>query len=139
MIYEWEGRGRRPAVFVAIVALWFAAAALWLIFSVAWFIVLLLLATSAPLIRDALRDDTTRVEVWPKRLVWTSSLTSGDRADIDRVRLDRRFDGSMKITLLHPNGSHTRLPPDVTPPPDALEAALDEAGISAERHPFSVF
>ena len=139
MIYAWEGRGRRPAVFIAIAGLWALVALLWVLFDAAWFILLLFIAASLPLLRDALRDTTARIEVWPNRIVWASALLDGERGDIDHVRLDRRFDGSLKITLVHPDDSHTRLPPDVTPPADALEAALIEAGISAERHPFAPF
>jgi len=41
--------------------------------------------------------------------------------------------------VLHANGSHTRLPPDVAPPVAQLELALKDARIPAERHPFSPF
>lgn len=139
MIYEWEGHGRRPAVLVAIAGLWLAALLLWLTLNVAWFVIVALVAASLPLIRDAMRNSTARIEIWPRRVVWMSDLVNGDRRDIELARLDRRFDGSMKITLVHPDGSHTRLPPDVTPPVDDLETALTEAGITSERHPFAPF
>jgi hypothetical protein len=139
LIYLWEHQGRRATVLVAIAALWLVALVLWLAFSVAVFVTVILIGVSLPLIWEAVRNTKTRLEVWPSRVVWASALRDGDRSDIDHVRLDRRFDGGLKITLIHVGGAHTRLPPDVTPPADALEAALKEAGIAAQRHPFSPF
>lgn len=139
MIYVWERQGRRATVLVAIGALWLVALVLWLAFSVAAFVTMILIGVSLPLIWEAMRNTKTQLEVWPRRVVWASALRDGDHSDIDHVRLDRRFDGGMKITLIHVGGAHTRLPPDVTPPADALEAALKEAGIAAQRHPFSPF
>jgi hypothetical protein len=64
-------------------------------------------------------------------------LGQGDRSDVDHVRLNRRFDGTFKVTLVHVGGATTRLPPDIAAPVGPFEAALKEAGIAAQRHPFS--
>ncbi len=66
-------------------------------------------------------------------------MVSGDCSGIDHVRLGRRFDGSMKITLTQTDGTQTRLPPDITPPSKALGTALSEAGITVQHHPFAPF
>jgi hypothetical protein len=111
----------------------------WLVFSVAWGIAAILLAFTLPALWDVIRDNRAWVEVWPNRIVWASALRGGDRSDIDHVRIDRRFDGGMKITLVHVGGAHTRLPPDIAPPVDVFQTALKDAGIVAQRHPFSPF
>ena len=139
MIYRWTGSARTSAS-LAIVAAWLVGVAvLCFVFSAHWAICLLLLAAVVPSIWDILRNQTATLEVHQNRITWTSSLRDGDSAEIDKIRLDRRWDGGFRITLLHPNGSHTRLPPDLRPPINDLEAALAEAGLSAERHPFSPF
>ncbi len=139
MIYSWQGSARTPTA-LAVVGLWLlGVAVLWLVFAAHWVICLLLLVAIAPSVIDILRNRTATLEVDPQQLRWTSALRDGESTEIDHVRLDRRFDGGFRITLLHPNGSHTRLPPDVRPPAAELEAALAQAGISAERHPFSPF
>ncbi|HCP80669.1 MAG TPA: hypothetical protein DIT67_03445 [Octadecabacter sp.] len=139
MIYRHERRGRRWGVVLPLLGVWVAIIALWISLNAAWWIVTIALAFTLPALWDVIRDTRTWIEVWPKRIVWGSALRSGETADIDHVRLDRRFDGGMKITLIHVGGTHTRLPPDVSPPIDAFQDALKDAGITAQRHPFSVF
>lgn len=137
MIYEFERRGRRPATILIVVAIWIGLLALWVFLSMAVWIVLLLVAFTLPALWDIIRDPRGTVQVWPDRIVWSSTLGRGDRTDVDHVRLNRRFDGTFKVTLVHVGGATTRLPPDIAPPVDAFEAALQQAGIATERHPFS--
>lgn len=111
----------------------------WLVFDAGWFVLLFFMALSAPALFDLIRNPQSKLEIWPNRIVWQSVLLNGDRQDIDHVRLDRRFDGALKITLIHVGGAHSRLPPDITPPADAAEDALKAAGIAVERHPFTPF
>ena len=92
------------------------------------------MAFTLPALWDVICDTHSWIEVWPKQIIWGSALRGGNRSDINR-----RFDGSIKITLIHVSGAHSRLPPDITPPVDVFQAALKKAGITAERHPFSPF
>ena len=139
LIYQWQRQGRRPATVWAVVVTFVAAALLWAVVEAHWAVWAIAFVLSAPALWDLWRNPAARIEVHPQRIVWVSALRSGDRSNIDHVRLDRRFDGGLRITLIHGGGSHTRLPPDVAPPVDDLHNALAVAGISAERHPFSVF
>lgn len=139
MIYLWTQHGRRPATIWAVVLIWLGALALWVLFDAAWFVLAIILLASLPALLDVIRNPEVRVEVWDERIVWLSGLRSGESADIERVRLDRRFDGGIRITLIHSQIAHTRLPPDIAPPVDAFADALKSAGISAEKHPFSPF
>nr|WP_237693232.1 hypothetical protein [Octadecabacter algicola] len=97
-----------------------------------------LAACTLPTLWDIIRDSRALVEVWPSRLVWKAAFSEGEAKDIDHVRLNRRFDGSVKVTIVHVGGATTRLPPDIGPPVDVFETALSDAGISAQRHPFSM-
>jgi hypothetical protein len=108
-----------------------------LVFNLVWGITAILLAFTLPALWDVIFDTHSWVEVWPKQIVWASALRGGNRSDICHVNISRRFDGSMKITLIHVSGAHTRLPPDIAPPVDIFQAALKEAGITTERHPFT--
>lgn len=60
-------------------------------------------------------------------------------SDLDHVRLDWRFDFSMRVTLVLRDGRRQKLPQDALPPADLLEAALRTHGVKTERHPFSLF
>ncbi len=139
MIYQFERRGRRWGVVLPILAVWVAVLLGTLALNLVWWIALTVLLFTLPAVLDVIRDSKASLEIWQSRIVWSSALRGGDRADIDHVRLDRRFDGGMKITLVHVGGSHTRLPPDISPPVDAFQEALKQAGIASQRHPFSVF
>lgn len=137
MIYRFERRGRRPALMVMLIAVWTVILAVWVVLDLATLAALVLVAFTLPALWDIVRDSRGVVEVWAKRIVWSSTLGKGERSDIDHVRLNRRFDGTMKITLVHIGGATTRLPPDINPPTDAFQTALKDAGIVAQRHPFS--
>ena len=139
MIYRFERRGRRWGVVLPLVGVWIIILILWASLDAVWWIMAIAITFTLPALWDVIKDNRAWVEVWPARVVWGSALRGGDRADIDHIRLDRRFDGGMKITLVHVGGAHSRLPPDVTPPVDDFQAALKEAGITAQRHPFSIF
>lgn len=139
MIYRHERRGRRPSTLIKLSIVWGILVLGLTMLDMAWWIAAIGVAITLPALLDYIRDTRTWVEVWPGRVVWKSALTSGDCTDIDHIRLDRRFDGGMRITLIHKGATHTRLPPDITPPVDALQDALKTAGLSAQKHPFSVF
>lgn len=139
MIYRHEQRGRRQSTLLKLSLVWGVIILGITTLDMAWWIVVFLMLFTLPALVDYIRDTRTWVEVSPSKIVWSSALNTGERADIDHVRLDRRFDGGIRITLVHVGGAHTRLPPDIAPPVDSFQAALDQAGIAAQRHPFSVF
>ena len=66
---------------------------------------------------------------------WTAAM---DAADIGHLRIDRRMDMGIRLTIVDINGRLHRLPPELHAPAEALATALDQAGIAHERHPFSL-
>ena len=139
MIYRHERHGRSWTVILPILIMWISILLIWLFFNLIWEMMVILLVFTLPALWDVICDTHSWVEVWPKQIVWASALRGGDRSDINHVRINRRFDGSIKITLIHVSGAHSRLPPDITPPVDEFQAALKEAGIANQKHPFSPF
>lgn len=139
MIYRFERRARNASAVMMLAVIWATLLGLWIALDLAWWIVAFFGALTLPALWDVMRDARATLEIWPGRIVWTAAFSSGDRSDVDHVRLNRRFDGSMKVLLVHEGGATTRLPPDIAPPADKLERALSDAGISAERHPFFPF
>ena len=122
-----------------VAVVWAATLAIWLVLSLSLWIVGFILLVTLPALWDIFRDRRSWLEVHKGRLTWASALNDGDRSDIDNIRINRRFDGGYKITLIHVGGAQTRLPPDVTPQVGPFESALAEAGIAFEKHPFSPF
>jgi len=139
MIWQFQRQARRPTSIAFLIAVWIALAWLWVWLEASVWIIGLLALFTLPLLWDLIRNSTATIEVWPGRVVWTSAVNDGARSDIDHVRMDRRFDGSMRVTLIHTGGAQTRLPPDLRPPLAPLEDALDAAGFTVQKHPFTLF
>lgn len=117
---------------------WAALAVLWVVFDMAPWITLVLAAFTLPALWDLIRDRRSHIELYQGRIVWESPLGRNDVKDADHVRINRRFDFSFRITVVHVGGATTRLPADLAPPIAAFEAALGAAGIPTQRHPFSL-
>ncbi|MBV2361285.1 hypothetical protein KUH32_16085 [Thalassococcus sp. CAU 1522] len=141
MSYRFERSGRRPVAAVALVAAWLALLALWRLADAAAWIVAIGLAITLPAAWDFIAARRAGLAIDAGRLTWWSGRHRGDAPldKIDRVRLERRFDGSMRARLVLPGGRRITLPQDCLPPIAAFEGALDAAGLRHDRHPFSPF
>lgn len=139
MSYHFERRARSPRNVAFLTTVWVGLAAVWIGLDAAWWVVVALAMFTLPAVWDIARDARSSVTVSTGCITWQGAFSEGQRKDVDHVRMNRRFDGSMKILLVHVGGATTRLPPDISPPPDAFEAALVAANIPVQRHPFSPF
>lgn len=139
VLYHYERRGRSARTIAALVAVWAGLVLIWLGLGASVWVIGGLALFTLPALWDVLRDSRSTLTLSDGQIAWDAAFSSGVRCDVDHVRLNRRFDGSMKVHLVHIGGATTRLPPDVVPPVDAFEAALAQAGLPAQRHPFLPF
>ena len=139
--YHHQHHGRSPTNFVALAGAWAVLAGLWVGVGAAPWVVALLGMATLPLVWDIARNPQQWLRLDHRGLAWQG--LEGQQhialAEIDHVRLDRRFDFSMRITIVPKAGPRLRLPPGLAPPADALQSALQAHGISCQRHPFSLF
>ena len=139
--YNHQHHGRSPTHFVALAGAWAVLAGLWVGVGAAPWVVALLGMATLPLVWDIARNPQQWLRLDHRGLAWQG--LGGQQhialAEIDHVRLDRRFDFSMRITIVPKAGPRLRLPPGLAPPADALQSALQAHGISCQRHPFSLF
>jgi len=139
--YHHQHHGRSPTNFVALAGAWAVLAGLWVGVGAAPWVVALLGMATLPLVWDIARNPRQLLRLDHRGLSWQG--LGGQQhialAEIDHVRLDRRFDFSMRITIVPKAGPRLRLPPGLAPPADALQSALQAHGISCQRHPFSLF
>lgn len=121
--------------------LWAVLAYGWLRMEAETWIVAGLALFSLPALWEIVTGRVASVTLAEAELRWQSGQRSETvpLAQIDHVRLDRRFDGAMRVTLVLRDQRRLRLPPDCVPPARAFEAALHRAGLRTERHPFSLF
>ena len=139
--YHHQHHGRSPTNFVALAGAWAVLAGLWVGVGAAPWVVSLLGMATLPLVWDIARNPQQWLRLDDRGLAWQG--LGGQQhialAEIDHVRLDRRFDFSMRITIVPKAGPRLRLPPGLAPPADALQSVLQAHGISCQRHPFSLF
>lgn len=138
MIYHYETRSRKPAAIAWVVVVAAFIVFLYVTIDLASWLAVFFAACLLPACWDIIQDRRASLDLSQGRVIWSLGAQNGDRADIDHVRLTRRLDGTLKITLVHINGSKTRLPPDISPPIRPFEDALEKAEIRAERHPFAL-
>ena len=139
VIYYYERRGRSTRTIATLIVVWGALLLIWIGLNASPWVIAALALFTLPALWDVIRDSRATLTLSEGRIAWQAAFSEGDRTDIDHLRLNRRFDGSMKVLLVHVGGATTRLPPDVVPPVDAFESALKQAGIPSQRHPFLPF
>ena len=73
-------------------------------------------------------------------LSWHSGRRKGRIGlhEIAHLRFDRRFDFSMRVTVVLRSGQKIRLPQEALPPHPAFTTALQARGIEIQQHPFSI-
>ncbi|KMK67860.1 hypothetical protein [Puniceibacterium sp. IMCC21224] len=126
---------------VALITLWTVLVYGYLQFGAEGWIVGTLALFTLPAAWDLCVGRAAGLTLTPETMEWHSGRVRDRVAlnDIERVRLDRRFDLSMRVTLVLHDGRKQRLPQDVLPPSDQLQPALAAQGVQTERHPFSLF
>ncbi len=99
-----------------------------------------MLALSLPATWDLATGRRAGLAIEDATLRWWSGRHAGDArlSAIDHVRLERRFDLSLRARLVLPDGRRVTLPQDCLPPLETLENALATVGLRSERHPFSL-
>ncbi|MCM2560810.1 hypothetical protein M8756_02895 [Lutimaribacter sp. EGI FJ00015] len=138
LAYHRTGRARRNVVALALV--WAGLLGMVLLFGAAAWIVLFLWLFSLPLAWEVWRNPESRLTLDSDTLAWHGMMgrDAVPLSLIDKVRFDRRLDLSMRVTLVLEDGRKIRLPHDVLPPPERLEAAFQAHRIATERNPFSL-
>ncbi len=95
---------------------------------------------AVPALVDVLFNPVSTFSLAEGVLHWKSATQEAEmRTDqIRSARFDTRLDISVRATLNMVDGSKVRIPNDVLPSPDRLQAALEAYEIPVERHHFRV-
>lgn len=139
--YVWTRQGRsRVAAFVMAVVWAILLAALVLI-DAAWWIVGMGFLCTLPTLYDFATNPSAGVKLNARELCWHSGRRQAciEIQDLDHIRLDRRFDLSVRTTAVLRSGQRLRLPFESTPPHEEFETACHARGLRVQRHPFSPF
>lgn len=133
-------RGRNPRTAVVLLGVWVALLLFWVGLDAAPWIMIGLALFTLPALWDLVTDRPSGLRLTDDSLHWFSGRRSDTvpLAQIKAVRLDRRLDLSYRVSIVLRDDRRIRLPQDCLPEIPTLDAALTQAGIRVERHPFSL-
>lgn len=139
--YSFSRQGRSPRVLGVLICVYAVLLAAVLFLDAAWWLMALLALPTLPALHDLYRNPEAGLELDAKTLSWRSGRRSGTLAlsEIARLRLDTRWDFSVRATAVLTSGRRIRLPDESLPPHRILEAEFLARGVQVERHHFTVF
>ncbi|SFK49409.1 hypothetical protein [Shimia haliotis] len=131
--------GRNPRTFMALAIAVVILGGLKAIGTTTWILAILGIF-AVPALIDVLLNPVSTFSLAEGVLRWKSATQEAEmRTDqIRSARFDTRLDISVRATLTMVDGSKVRIPNDVLPSPDRLQATLEAYDIPVERHHFRV-
>ena len=139
--YAFERHARSGAAIATLATIYAALlAALYWLDAAPWLIGALAL-TTLPALRDVIAAPLAGLRLTDDAIAWHSGRRHGrvERSEIVCLRLDRRWDFSVRAALMLADGKRIHLPQESLPPHQVLEAEATARGLRVERHPFSPF
>ena len=139
--FTFARRGRAPRTLGIVIAIYTGLVAAILLIDAAWWLMAALALATLPALWDLWQDPSAGVRLNDTQLEWHTGRHCGTLAwdEIDHMRIDTRWDFSVRVTAMLQSGKRVRLPYQALPPHRALEAALLARGVLVERHHFRVF
>lgn len=139
--YSYTRHNRSPQVIAILLSVYSALAVLFIAFDAVWWLIGLLALFTLPALWDFAQNTRSGLRLDQDGLRWFSGRReAGVRlSEIDHVRLDTRWDFSVRMSLVLTSEKRIRLPDESTPPHRELESRLKEAGLKVERHHFGPF
>ena len=124
----------------ALLATWIILIGVYMVLDASLLIIGVLALTTVPAMLDIWRNPTSGLKLDNDQLTWCTGHRSAKVGleEIAKLRLDRRWDFSIRASVVLHNGNKIRLPVEAIPNHTILEAELTNRGILVERHPFSV-
>ncbi|CUJ86679.1 hypothetical protein RUE5091_00497 [Ruegeria denitrificans] len=139
--FTFKRLNRTSRAVVIVMCVYAGLIALVILFDAAWWLVGLLSLPTLPALWDIAQGTQAGLTLDRDVIRWFSGKREAEvvLADIDHVRLDTRWDFSVRTSLVLTTGKRIRLPDEATPPHKTFETALQQAGLRVERHHFTVF
>lgn len=130
---------RSPRNVALLLAVWTGLATVMVLFQAAWWLIALCALPTLPLLSEIITDRRAGLDLDAARLSWFSGRLDGSVAldEIAQVRLDTRWDFSIRATLCLHSGKEIRLPQESLPPHREFEEILTARGLAVVRHHFA--
>jgi len=139
--FTYTRNNRAPRTVLILIGAYGGLLALVILFNAAWWLIGLFALPTLPALWDLARDTRAGLVLDQDSIRWFSGSREAEVAfsDIDHVRLDTRWDFSVRVSLVLTSDKRIRLPDESTPPHKEFEVVLQQAGLRVERHHFTVF
>ena len=139
--FTFTRHNRTPRAVLILIFVYAGLLALVILFNAAWWLVGLLALPTLPAVWDIARGTGAGLILDHDAIRWFTGGREAEVAltEIDHVRLDTRWDFSVRSSLVLTSGKRIRLPDEATPAHKAFETALQQAGLRVERHHFTIF
>lgn len=138
--YSFCRRGRTPRLLGILICVYAVLLAAIILFDAAWWLMALFAVPTLPALYDLYADPEAGLALNDTTLSWHSGRRHAALTldEIDRMRLDTRWDFSVRATAILKSGRKIRLPYETLPPHRVLEAELAVRGVRVERHHFTI-
>jgi hypothetical protein len=138
--FEYTAHGRNRRTMAALAAVLAGLIGLRLILGATAWLLGAIALTTLPAFWDLWSNRESGLRLDGDALTWHSGRRKGriELHEIAHMRFDRRFDFSMRVSVVLTTGRKIRLPYETLPPRDAFTSALQDRGIDAQQHPFSI-
>lgn len=139
--YRFTRHGRSRRALLALAAVYGVLGLLLIVFDAAPWLIGGIALFTLPALWDLWRNPAAGIILSDENLEWFSGRLDGnvDLAEIDRIRMDTRWDLSVRVTILTRDGKSLRLPQEALPPHRRMAAELTLRNVQIERHHFTVF
>ncbi len=138
--FRFSRRGRSPRLVGILICIYAALLAAILLIDAAWWLMALLALPTLPALYDLYANPEAGLTLDDTALRWRSGGRRGELAldEIDHMRLDTRWDFSVRATAVLKSGRKIRLPDESLPPHRELEQAIEARRMRVERHHFTI-
>ena len=139
--YKFARQGRSLRAALALGATYLLILGALVFFDAAWWLMALLGLCTLPALWEFWQNPGAGLTLSDQDLTWHTGRRSATLAlaEIDHIRLDTRWDFSVRASAVLTSGKRLRLPYESLPPHRLLEQELEMRGIRVERHHFTVF
>lgn len=139
--YSFRQHARSPRHVAVLVCIYAVLLAAIFLIDAAWWLMALLALPTLPALWEVVQNPEAGLEIDETAFRWWSGKHRGAvrLGEIDHIRMDTRWDLSVRVRLMLTSGRRLQLPHDSLPPHRDLEQALTSRGLRVERHHFTVF
>lgn len=139
--FRFHQRARSARLIVSLAVVYLVLIAAYLFLDALWWLMVLLALPTLPALWELIRNPDAGLEIDATTFHWWRGRHRGEVAlsEIDHIRMDTRWDFSVRVRLMLKSGRRLQLPHESLPPHGALETALSAHGLKVARHHFTVF